>query len=250
MNYIIYDLEFNQIMTDSTEGAGGSSLPFEIIQLGALKLNERLEIVSTFNTFVKPSVHTKIHPFTESLTGINNGKVDFQKSFPQIYEDFLSFTGNEEVILCVWGTVDIRELLRNIKYHQLPPLNFKLFIDVQRYASRHFNCNKGTRIGLKNAVEAFNIPTKADFHDAYNDAFYTAEIFKAIYDESVVPKVYNPGGSYKRPARLKEFVDETALFRQFEKMYQRKLTDDEMTMIKLAYIMGKTRQFIISKNPQ
>lgn len=47
-----------------------------------------------------------------------------------------------------------------------------------------------TKIGLKNAVELFNIATKTEFHDAFNDAFYTAEVFKKIYNHNIVSKTY------------------------------------------------------------
>lgn len=42
MNYIIYDLEFNQPLSKDNNI---SDLTFEIIQIGALKLNENLEVI-------------------------------------------------------------------------------------------------------------------------------------------------------------------------------------------------------------
>ena len=246
MNYIIYDLEFNQKSTDiSNPEAAFPSLPFEIIQIGALKLNESFETVSTFNTLIKPTVHTAIHPFIENLTGINDSKVSIHKNFPQVYEDFIRFAGSGEIVLCVWGTVDIKELLRNIKFHELPALsNFK-FIDVQHYASKYFKVSKGFRIGLKNAVEFLNLSSENEFHDAFNDAYYTSEVFKIIYDDTVIPKVYTPISSPGRVCKPKEIVDEKALIKQFEKMFNREMSMEEKSIIKLAYLMGKTRQFII-----
>jgi DNA polymerase III epsilon subunit-like protein len=239
MNYIIYDLEFNQKSADSV-------LPFEIIQIGALKLNENFETVSVFNTLIKPTVHTAIHPFIENLTGINDSMVSIYKKFPQVYEDFIRFIGTDEIVLCVWGSVDIKELLRNIKFHKLPALsNLKLYIDVQHYATKYLKAPKGFRIGLKNAVELLNISSENEFHDAFNDAYYTSEVFKIIYDDTVIPKIYNPVSTPGRASKPKEIVDEKALIKQFEKMYNREMSFDEKSIIKLAYLMGKTRQFII-----
>ncbi|MDV3427354.1 MAG: exonuclease domain-containing protein [Bacillota bacterium] len=250
MNYIIYDLEFNQKSTEILyPEADNSSLPFEIIQIGAVKLNENFQRVSEFNTLIKPTVHTVIHPFIENLTGINNDMVSFHKNFPQIYEDFIRFIGDDEIVLCVWGTVDIKELFRNMKFHKLPALaNFKFYIDVQHYASKYFKFPKAFRIGLKNAVDLLGIPSKNEFHDAYNDAYYTSEVFKIIYDDTVVPKVYTPASTHKRVSRPKEIVDEKALIKQFEKMYNREMSEDERSIIKLAYFMGKTRQFCHRSN--
>ena len=41
-------------------------------------------------------------------------------------------------------------------------------------------------------------------------------------------------------------IDTVNLFKQFEKMFNTKLTLQEQDMIKLAYMMGKTNQFQIN----
>ena len=70
MFYIVYDLEFNQKDKHytSNEYNNKTNLPFEIIQIGAVKLNEDFEIVSAFNSLIKPTVYTTIHPYIEELT--------------------------------------------------------------------------------------------------------------------------------------------------------------------------------------
>ncbi|PJI07317.1 MULTISPECIES: 3'-5' exonuclease [Clostridium] len=246
MNYIIYDLEFNQKYLDSTdtESNNALSLPFEIIQIGALKLNESFETVSKFNALIKPTVYPSIHPYVESLTKITNDKVSSCKSFVPVYEDFLQFIDKDEAILCVWGTGDIKELLRNIKFYNLSisPIP-KLCIDVQKYASKYFNTPNKSRIGLKNAVELLNMPDNGEFHNAFNDAYYTAEVFKHIYDDTIKPSIYELNFN-KRVTKPKGKIDTAALINQFEKMYDREMSEEEKSIIKLAYIMGKTGQFM------
>ncbi|MFL0250929.1 exonuclease domain-containing protein [Clostridium neuense] len=249
MNYIIYDLEFNQKYPDSTETKSDntSSLPFEIIQIGALKLNESFETISKFNALIKPTVYPKIHPYVESLTKISNSKVSLCKSFVKVYEDFLKFIDKDEIVLCVWGTSDIKELIRNVKFYNLPSSSIpKYYIDVQRYASKHLNAPKKSRIGLKTAVDILNIQVNGEFHDAFNDAYYTGEVFKHIYNNTIKPDIYQ-FDFHKRAAEPKEKIDTAALIDQFEKMYNREMSPEEKSMIKLAYIMGKTRQFIIKE---
>lgn len=247
MNYVIYDLEFNQKSPDTSNiEVDNSNLPFEVIQIGAIKLDENFRTVSTFNTLIKPTVYTTINPFIENLTRINDRKLSLCKSFVEVYEDFIRFVGDDEIVLCVWGIVDIKELLRNIKFYELSTLsNPKSYIDVQHYTSKYLKVPKGTRIGLKNAVEILNISLENEFHDAFNDAYYTCEIFKTIYDDTVIPKIYTFISSHSRDYIPREIVDEEALIRQFEKMYNREMSEEEKTIIKLAYFMGKTKQFII-----
>ena len=245
MNYIIYDLEFNQkLNTKEVEPNNSPSLPFEIIQIGALKLTEQFLTVSTFNNLIKPTVYTTIHPYVENLTKINKVKVSSCKNFVDVYEDFLKFIGEDETVLCVWGIVDIKELQRNVKFYDIASsLIPKYYIDIQKYASKYFKVLKGSKIGLKNAIELLNIPTKGEFHDAFNDAYYTAEVFKKIHDDTIIPNIYTPTPP-RRVAQPKEEIDLVALINQFEKMYDRQMSPEEATIIKLAYVMGKTKQFI------
>ena len=43
----------------------------------------------------------------------------------------------------------------------------------------------------------------------------------------------------------KEKLDSKALINEFEKIYNRKMSKEEIQIIRLAYFMGKTKQFII-----
>lgn len=243
MNYLVYDLEFNQKL-NSTEIESNNSLPFEIIQIGAVKLSENLEIISTFNALIKPTVYTTIHPYVENLTKINIDMVSSCKNFVDVYAEFLDFIGDDEIIFCVWGIVDIKEFLRNLKFYNSSFSSiFKYYIDIQKHASKYLKSPKGTKISLRNAINLLNIPIKNEFHDAFNDAYYTSEVFKEIYDDTIVPNIYVPT-PLARVTQPKENVDLVALINQFEKMYNRKMSTEENTIIKLAYFMGKTKQFV------
>lgn len=243
MNYIIYDLEFNQKYSKDDET---SKLQFEILQIGGLKLNDNLDTISLFSTLVKPTVYPQINPYIEVLTKITSEEANLHNTFPDVYNDFINFIGSEEFILCIWGTADIKELTRNIEFHNLDDkMKIKKYIDVQKIASTKLNCPKGTRIGLRNAVEFFNIPIESDFHDAFNDAFYTAEIFKKLHTSTIEPVIYTEKYYSERTSEPKTKIDTDKLFNQFEKMYNREMTDEEKSIIKLSYIMGKTNQFLI-----
>lgn len=243
MNYIIYDLEFNQ---KNSKDAEDFSMPFEIIQIGAVKLDENLNHLENFNALVKPTLYPKIHPYIENLTSITTDAVNSNRFFPFVYDKFLKFVGNEDFVLCVWGTGDIKEFIKNIKFHNLnSDYLSKKYIDIQALASKYFNTPKGTKIGLSKVVASFNLTLTGDFHDAFNDAYYTSEIFKKLYNTSIKPMLYDFNSPSKKTKVSKSEIDTVSLFNQFEKMYNRKLTNEEKSMIKLAYIMGKTNQFIL-----
>lgn len=281
MNYIIFDLEFNQLYTKKNAETQDSTIeepiniyneskqkntknkytenyeksnthidnksvemPFEIIQIGALKLNEDLEIISTFERLIKPSLYKEIHPFIEDLTQITTDMVENKELFPTVYKDFMNFIGSDDFIMCVWGVDDIKQLMRNINFHKLNiHNNIKKYIDIQKLASKEFNMPKGNRLGLKTAVEFWNIPITNDFHNALNDAVYTADVFRKVFTSNIKPCVYsNP--NYNRSSKSSLKVDTENLLAQFEKMFNRKMTKEEKCIIRIAYNMGKTNQFL------
>lgn len=249
MNYVIYDLEFNQKTNKSEEIDESTNLNvcemnFEIIQIGAVKLNENFETISTFSSLIKPTLYKEIHPFVEKLTKITTEMTDAAENFTAVHEKFLKFIGEEETVLCIWGTADIKELIKNLKFHNISYSYIDKYIDIQKYASKYLNAPPKSRIGLRNSIELLSLPIEGEFHDAFNDAYYTAEIFKIIHNDSVKPKIYT-GTTHKRISKPKEKINIAALIGQFEKMYNREMSEEEKTIIKLAYMMGKTNQFIL-----
>lgn len=247
MHYIVFDLEFNQSDHLAKDDKTDSELkcPFEVIQIGAVKLNQNLQKVDAFNKLVKPQIYKELNKYVKEVTGLVLKDFNGCDDFTSVYSEFLDFIKCDSCILCVWGTVDLRELIRNIKYYNLnTALLPKDYIDIQRHVSKYLGCPKGTSIGLGKAVELLKIHLKHELHDAYNDAYYTAEVFKKTFDKSIKPKKYE---TYRRKSSstLKYRVDTEKMFVQFEKMLNRKITGDEKSIIKLAYMMGKTNQFLI-----
>lgn len=242
MKYIVFDLEFNQKLNSEDKIP---ELPFEIIQIGALKLDENFNTISSFNKLIKPTLYKSIHPYIRELTKITDEMVSTAKEFHTVYSDFLNFIGEDYITFITWGTTDLRELYRNITYFKLQSDYLsKNYIDIQEHASNHFNAPVGARIGLRNIIDFLSIPITGEFHDAFNDAYYTAEVFKILYNDSIEIKTYKKP-TIKKVTEPKKVVDYPSLINQFEKMYNKKLTLQEIDMIKLAYIMGKTNQFLI-----
>lgn len=94
MNYIIFDLEFNQEYRDKTiedkieKSTNSPSLTFEIIQIGAVKLSENFEKISTFTSFINPTVHKTIHPYVKRMTGITEEQLQSNDKFPDVLNKF------------------------------------------------------------------------------------------------------------------------------------------------------------------
>ena len=65
MNYIVLDLEWNQSSTGKEPEI--QTMPFEIIEIGALKLNNEKSIVGEFDQLIRPMVYRELYRFTSQL---------------------------------------------------------------------------------------------------------------------------------------------------------------------------------------
>lgn len=246
MYYIVFDLEFNQdIPSLQSKAIERRRYPFEIIQIGAVKLDIDLNSIATFNRLIKPTIYSEVSSFITELTGITTEQLMVEKPFSEVYKNFIKFIRDKESVLCTWGMSDIKELSRSVQSYELDISSLpKKFINLQPYVSKHLGLSTKKLLRLQSATEALNISMPFEFHNAFYDAYYTAEIFKRIYDSSITPKVYDPHYVKVRPKQRKREIDYERLIQQFKKMYARDMTKEEQEIIILAYKMGKTHQFL------
>lgn len=183
MDYIILDLEWNQAADLKTKLE--NSLVFEIIEIGAVKLNENKEHVGDFRELIKPQVFGKMNEITGELIHISMDELSECRTFTEVAGDFIRWCG-DDFIFCTWGNLDLLELQRNMDYYNMKPLSEKpfKFLDVQKLFSIAFEDTK-TRRTLHYAVDFLGIKKDVEFHRAYADAYYTAEVVKSITDPDV-----------------------------------------------------------------
>jgi len=179
MNYIVLDLEWNQSNTGLKEEA--ESLTFEVIEIGAVRLDQEGTMIGQFSELIKPSIYHEMHQITEELIHLQMSELERGRPFVQVAEDFLRWCGEEEYRFCTWGSMDLTELQKNMKFYQMPPLadGPMVFFDVQKLFSLAYEDGKSRR-ALEHAVEALKIEKDIPFHRAFSDAYYTAKIFAGI----------------------------------------------------------------------
>lgn len=183
MNYIILDLEWNQSNTGKEEVT--KVLPFEIIEIGAIKLNSGREKIDEFSRLIKPQVYHEMHRITGKLIHLQMEELADGIPFEEVMEEFRRWCG-EEYIFCTWGPLDLTELQRNIRYYRLKPLSDGpiRFLDVQKLFSIAYEDRKLRRT-LEYAVDYLEIEKDIPFHRAFDDAYYTAKVL-AMLDEQVL----------------------------------------------------------------
>ncbi len=178
MNYIVLDLEWNQ--SPSGKIYSNKSLPFEIIEIGAVKLNSCFKEIGRFNELIKPRVYKNINHIIGNIIHIEEAELKNARSFKEVMDSFLEFCGSN-YIFCTWGNLDLLELQRNMKYFGLKPLSKGpiCYIDVQKIFALQTEGKKHQHT-LEYAVDYFKIKKDISFHRAFFDAYYTAKVLRMI----------------------------------------------------------------------
>ena len=189
------DLEWNQCPYGKSNEIKG--LPFEIIEIGAVKLNEDLKIIDRFNEIIKPRVYRQLHFKVKDITHITPEELACGKHFRQVIYNFLEWCGDDYRFV-TWGTMDLKELQRNMRFYRLERvLDFPLyFCDLQKMFSLCYDNGK-TKRTLSSAVEYLEINEDIPFHRAIDDAIYTVKVmqtmdYKKVKDYISVDTFYVP----------------------------------------------------------
>lgn len=247
MNYIIFDLEFNQGFDRvNNKTVSNAKCPFEIIQIGAVKLDSELNIIDKFSSYIKSQIYKDIHPFVKKMTGITNSDLKNAPSFTDVYEQFLKFIDSKNAIFGTWGTNDLKELYRNIIFYNLSPEKIPVkYINIQQHASNFFNNPVGKCIGLQNAISILELEQDKKYHNALNDAYYTALVFQKINNKSIIKaETYTYNLSKKEKQKLK--IDYDKLFAECRSILKRDLTKEDKKLIHTAYNMGRKNKFLLN----
>ena len=174
MNYVIFDLEWNQPAQRDAAITDPVFLEGEIVEIGAVKLSDQFRKTDEFRVFIKPVFYPKMHKEVSSLTGIRDKDLAEKGiPFPDAYKQFIDWCG-EDYAFMTWSMSDMPILIDNILIHELDISNLPECYDIQRIFSREI-MRGATRYSLETALTLMK--EKGDTaHDALNDARNTARI--------------------------------------------------------------------------
>ncbi len=202
-NYIIFDLEWNQ----SPGGKENSvdRLPFEIIEIGAVKLDGRFCMVSEFHRLITPTVYSQLHYKISEVTHMDMEVLRQEgDSFVHVIRDFLEWCGGD-FWFCTWGSMDLTELQRNMEYYHVDfPFERPLYYyDVQKlYALARGDVRE--KVSLDKAVEELALEQDRPFHRALDDAFYTGKVLQCMDHQLWEP--YISVDYYRVPEKAEEEI--------------------------------------------
>jgi len=114
MNYIVLDLEWNQ----SYRGKEYSieEMPFEIIQIGAVKLDEHKNITGRWERIIRPVEYVKLHGKVSEMLGITEDELKVGDDFAGAAKEFLEWCGDDYEFI-TWGSSDLSGLRTIFHFH-------------------------------------------------------------------------------------------------------------------------------------
>ena len=174
MNYVVVDLEWNQAM--SSKSSVFNKLPIklrgEIIEIGAVKLNEDMTPGEEFTIDVKPVYFKRMHYKVKKLTGFDKERLALGHMFPDAFEQFRQWCG-DDVTFITWGCDDRGIMEQNIIIHDLDWDWISSWINLQLIYNMQTDGDKNQK-SLATAMEHFEIEQTRVAHDALGDAYNTA----------------------------------------------------------------------------
>ena len=175
MNYIVFDMEWNQPPAGAKlEYENDCCLSNEIIQIGAVKIGEGKNFEDTFSVNIRPRKFTQMNHNVKKITGIDDRQLFEGADITDAVRDFRLWCGGNFVFI-TWGYDDIGVLVNNLKYFGLDAEWLPKCYNLQMiFCAQTENLNK--QYSLSYAAEQLGIALDKPLHNALTDAYYTAEI--------------------------------------------------------------------------
>ncbi len=181
MYYITLDLEWNQAYAQkalAVQRRLACRLRGEVIQIGAVKMDSRMNICGSYQIIVKPQHFKKLHRHVSELTGITQEQMDMGTPLPEAAERFKKWCGKDFCFL-TWGPDDIPMLKENFNVHGLQSGWLDKVYDLQVIFNRQTDDSSKQR-SLEYAMDYFGLEQHLPAHDALNDAYFTALVARKL----------------------------------------------------------------------
>lgn len=242
MNYIVLDLEWNQCPTGKSNE--NTALPFEIVEIGAVKLDENRNRLGEFHQYVAPQVYEELHHITRDLLKVSMAELKKGLPFSEVMTLFFQWCEAEgDYRFCTWGSMDLTELQRNCRFFEVEqgfPMPF-VYYDLQKLYSICYDDGK-SRKALETAATELLLEKNSVFHSAMNDAIYTAQIMAQMDFDRV--KGFTSVDTFRIPQTRKE--EYTLVYDTYSKFVSKGYSDRD-AMIADGYLLT-SKCYLCGKN--
>jgi inhibitor of KinA sporulation pathway (predicted exonuclease) len=152
----------------------------EIIEIGAVLLDEDDNIKDQFQSFIKPVRNPVLSYFCKQLTSITQEDVDKAPTFKEAMTlmQFRMLEGREpQPLFCSWGDYDKKQFLNDCGYHKHEyPFGIR-HLNVKQLFAKVLRCQT---CGIGHALMTLKLNFEGTQHRGIDDAKNIARILKII----------------------------------------------------------------------
>ena len=163
----------------------------EMIEIGAIMLDEKMDTIDTYQKYVKPR-YSEVSKKITKLTGITNDMLEDKEDFETCIKDFSSWLGEDlsRVEICSWSMTDLEQIKYEMKEKHIEIENFDEIFENWRDVQKEFSkrlCFDGI-VSLEVAMHAVDENFSGKAHDALADAQNTAKLVMLMEDKKIFDK--------------------------------------------------------------
>ena len=183
MNYVVLDMEW-----DGAYHKLHKRFVNQILQIGAVKLDEKFNIIDIFDVTVKSSISNRVSRRFAELTGITREIMLEGISLSEAVNRYNNWLG-DDVVTITWSNSDLYTIAENEKF-MLEGEKFRIdkYLDLQVFIQgelRLLGHECKSQIALSAAAELLGITTENyDLHNAKDDSLICAAMLKKHYSEA------------------------------------------------------------------
>lgn len=178
--YVIMDLEWNNSYNKFKK-----CFVNEILEIGAVMVNEELEVIDTFSVIIRSQLIKKLSGRVKNLTHITNEDMSSGISFQKAIADFSKWIGSRNCVFMSWGNSDLRVLVDNFNmFCGVSGIPFLTqYVDLQKYCQEYIVSAGNQQIGLVNAAVEMGIDiSDCNFHRALEDSLLGLRCLKKCFN--------------------------------------------------------------------
>lgn len=176
----------------------------EIIEIGAVILNEEFEIIDKYSTYIKPD-NLKVSQGVQRLTSITEEKLVKAPNIKEALENLLQITPDiNNTTLYTWSDSDTNAIECELNSKNIQIKGVKRlcnnYIDIQEIFGERVGIEN--RINLTKALNMIGLEFNGKEHGALADAINTAQILKEIETNQDIKKTLDNINGYMQSEPL------------------------------------------------
>ena len=186
---IFIDLEMN--LTDPRLVCK-KDLRNEIIEIGAVRMDENFHPLDRFRIFVRPQYNGVIERKIYKLTGISNAAVSEAVSLPEALDDLEAWCGSDGCEVYAWSTSDLNQLRKECHFKGIDSIFLDEIVQWHDF-QEDFRQMLGEAhiLSLSNAMYRAGLEPEGSLHDASWDAYNSARLMETAYSKDFAVDLAN-----------------------------------------------------------